>query len=143
SDSFGILDTQSAGGVFINTGDGVNRVEMTRVQITRIADLVITTGLGQDNIKLDRVNVDDNCFIDTGLGNDIFQLTNSRFTGLFDATLGGGNDSAYLSGNFFAVAPSGVDGGAGIFDALTLGAGNSPRNNMVNPNFETIRLKVL
>jgi hypothetical protein len=139
NDVFGIVDTQSAGGVVINTGDGANRVELARVQITGIGDLDITTGFGADSLKVDRVNVAGLGLIDTGAGNDILQITNSRFTGM-SALLGVGDDAAYLSNNFYAFFGI-FDGGAGL-DALTR-ASNSPNNAVIVLGFEATRVKTL
>ncbi len=146
NDFYGILDSQSAGGILIDTGDGANRIEMTQVTISGIGDLSLETGLGEDSVKLDRLSVGGFTQIDTGLGNDIFQLTNSRFTRQFggntvvnSATLGGGDDIAYLSGNFFAARNSQLSGGVEVVgDVLHLGSNNT-NNNFAPGSFEFTR----
>ena len=138
NDVLGIADSQSANLITINAGDGGNRVELTRVTANAIGALNITTGLGADSVKLDQVIIGGIGAIDTGAGNDILQITNSRFIGLFSATMGDGDDSAYLSSNFFATANSSIIGGLGI-DSVAVGA-NSPVNN-VTITFENTRSK--
>lgn len=146
NDYFGMFDSQSTNGILIDTGDGANRVELTRVSITGIGDLDITTGLGEDSVKLDRLLIGGATRLDTGLGNDILQITNSRFTGLFGgtsvisfATLGGGDNIAYVSNNFFARTGSVLSAGTGTADALTLGP-NNPGNNIAFQGFDSIRI---
>ena len=136
-DSLGILDTQSAGTILIDSGDGANKIEMTRVQISGVGALDITTGLGADYVKIDQVIVGGRGTVDTGLEDDILLLTSSRFTGVFSAAMGDGNDTTFMASNFFARAISGASGGLGV-DSLTLGA-NSPNNNMINTLFESTR----
>ena len=149
SDLFGIVDSQSASSILIDTGDGANRVELSRVQIAGAqgvlfgpGDLDILTGLGADSVKLDRVNVVGVGIVDMGLENDILQVINSRFSAL-DVDMGAGDDTAYLSDNSYSrLIGSFIIGGAGV-DNLTIFA-NQPTFNFVNnvPNalFETTRI---
>ena len=147
NDSFAIMNSQSSNGIVIDAGDGANRIEMIRVQSSGspgfffgLGGFVILTGLGEDNVKLDQVNVSDFANIDLGMGNDIFQLTNSRID-LLLAVMGLGNDTAYLSNNFFSIGAI-VYGDTPIanpdIDSLTLGA-NSPNNATVFRGFESTR----
>ena len=141
NDVHSFVDVQSASGFSLSDGGpGVNRVELTRVVLNGNGPLAITTGSGADSVKLDQVIIGGIGTIDTTLGNDILQITNSRFTGLFDATTGDGNDAAYLGSNFYALTGSSVNGGLGT-DSVTVGS-NSPSVN-VAISFENTRNKAL
>ncbi len=137
NDVLGIVGSQSANSISIDTGAGGDRVELTRFVITGTGPLDISTGAGEDSVKLDQVLIGGIGDVDTGLDNDILKITNSRFTGEFDAVMGDGNDIAYLGSNFYASTGSSVDGGLGI-DAATVGS-NSPFNTNVRITFELIR----
>ena len=137
NDVLSIMDSQSGGLIQIDSGAGGDRVELARVTTNATGALGITTGLGTDSVKLDRVIVGGIGIVDTGLGDDILQITNSRFTGVFNATAGDGNDVAYVGSNFFATTNSSVIGGLGI-DAVTRGS-NSPVSVNVTLTFENTR----
>ncbi len=145
TDKIGIIEGETAGVIRIDAGDGTNRVELTRVTTTtRLGTLDIVTGAGADGVTLDRISIGSDSVIDTGLGDDIFTLKNSRLIGDFDASLNDGNDLAYVGSNVFTSIVSytfnGGLGGATLgFDTLRLGA-NTPVNLAAYLNFEVTLL---
>lgn len=139
SDLHNFVDCQSAGGFSLSdAGPGGNRVELTRVVCNGIGPMAIQTGSGPDSVKLDQVFIRGTGTIDTGLENDILQITNSRFTGRLIATAGDGDDAAFVSSNFFGTSGSSISGGVGT-DTVTNG-GNQPTNS-VGIAFEFTRTK--
>ena len=145
TDKIGIIECETAGVIRIDAGDGTNRVELTRVTTTtRLGTLDIVTGAGADGVTLDRISIGSDSVIDTGLGDDIFTLKNSRLIGDFDASLNDGNDLAYVGSNVFTSLVSytfnGGLGGATLgFDTLRLGT-NTPVNLAAYLNFEVTLL---
>ncbi|MBC8113194.1 MAG: hypothetical protein H7062_02360 [Candidatus Saccharimonas sp.] len=150
-DTFGIVDSQTNSGIEVITGGGNDRVELTRVQIfdrrttgTLILasrGLNITTDLGNDTVVLNGVNLVRSTLIDTGADVDTLRITNCRFTGVMNAQMGLGNDSAYLGTNFIASPLSTILGGIDNtdFDVLTVFA-NNPANNFSFTRFEVTRV---
>ena len=95
-------------------------------------------------MTLDRLNIGGDSIVDTGLGDDIFTLTNSRLIGDFDASLNDGDDLAFIGSNSFsslsAYSFNGGLGGVDLgFDTLRLGA-NTPVNLSAYLNFEVTLL---
>ncbi len=144
-DKLGIIESETAGVISINTGNGADRVELTRVTTTRSSGaLDIDTGAGGDGLVLDRVSIGGNSTIDTGLDNDIFTLKNSRLLGTFDAELGDGSDLGFVGGNTFVRLNSyRIDGDTftanSAFDILTRGS-NTPEGAGGFTNFEVTNL---
>ncbi len=130
TDKIGIIDSETAGVIVINTDAGTDRVELTRVTTTRrLGTLDIDTGAGADGLILDRISTGGVSTIVTGLGDDIFTMKNSRLIGAGTVDLDLGNNLAFVGSNTFASTWI-ISGGAFSFDTLVEGA-NLPSSNVV------------
>jgi hypothetical protein len=142
-DKIGINESETAGQIVIDVGDGTNRVELIRVSTTtRLGTLDITTGAGQDSVTLDKIRIGGASVIDTGDSSDIFTLRNSELVGTLLASLNTGDDFAYVGNNRFASVISydingGIGGNTAGFDVLREGV-NYPVSPIVFLNFEVI-----
>ncbi len=86
-----VLDTVTAGTIFVTTGTGHDLVFFDAV--TALQDVILTTGAGNDGINFD-ANVTDNLNIALGAGNDL--LIGRLVAGGFSIDLEAGNDAMQL-----------------------------------------------